>query len=352
VAGSEVTDFFARYDRTRSNLTVTSPLRQYLDKAGNQIHKEEKTQQMTSWDLIYHILRANFDGFTNGYCAAPEPVSSEQEPAYRMGCVVSSVEEASDTVEVVYKDHDGKEQTIKTPLLIAADGPSSTTRGFLLPEIKRKYAGYVAWRGTVPEPELSEVTRDAFVEKFSFFHAPALQILSYTIPGDKGSLKTGERLVNWVWYCNYEQESSEYHNLMTDMNGQTHHNSISGEAMQPEVWKHQKQYAKDVLAPQFAELVQSTKVPFVQAITDVVPKQASFFGDKILLVGDALAGFRPHTAASTGQAAFHASLLYEYIKGEKSLADWAQKVVEYGSSMQKHGVQLGDRSQFGKHPLA
>lgn len=36
-----------------------------------------------------------------------------------------------------------------------------------------------------------------------------------------------------------------------------------------------------------------------------------FFNGKVLLIGDALAGFRPHTVASTSQAAFHSNLLAE-----------------------------------------
>jgi len=50
-----------------------------------------------------------------------------------------------------------------------------------------------------------------------------------------------------------------------------------------------------------------SKNPFVQAITDVSSPRPLYMNDKVVLVGDALAGFRPHTVASTSQAAFDVS---------------------------------------------
>jgi len=39
-------------------------------------------------------------------------------------------------------------------------------------------------------------------------------------------------------------------------------------------------------------------------------------GGKVLLVGGALAGFRPHTVASTPQAAYDALLLADLVSGK------------------------------------
>jgi hypothetical protein len=70
------------------------------------------------------------------------------------------------------------------------------------------------------------------------------------------------------------------------------------------------------------------------------------------LVGDALAGFRPHTAASTSQAALHALLLEEAMAGRMELSEWERRTEEWARWMSGRGLQLGNRSQFGKHPLA
>ena len=353
VAGGDAQAFFSKYDRTNHPIAVPSKLRHYLDKDGNQIHREYTTQQMTSWDLLYHLLRANFDGVKSDYCEVPPSAPSDGIGAYEYGHMVIDVRDGDDgKVEVEFEDRDGTKTSESADLLIGADGASSTLRKILLPEVQRKYAGYVAWRGTVPEVEVSKAATEAFVEKFAFYHSEGVQILSYTIPGKNGSLEVGKRLVNYVWYCNYPQDSEEYRELMTDSDGHRHHTTLPVGKMRPEIWDQQKAYARRILPPQFAELVEKTKQPFIQAITDVLSPRNSFFDGKVLLVGDAVAGFRPHTAASTSQAAFDALVLDELISGAIDNARWQEKTMDYARHMQRRGVEMGQRSQFGHHPLS
>jgi 2-polyprenyl-6-methoxyphenol hydroxylase-like FAD-dependent oxidoreductase len=203
----------------------------------------------------------------------------------------------------------------------------------------------------VPESQLSDAAKESFVEKFTFFHTTGIQILGYLIPGREGTLERGERLFNWVWYCNYKDGSPELEELMTDIHGKRHSITLPVGTMQPQVWEKQKEYAVEVLPPQFAEAVQKTQQPFIQAITDVVPSQNCFMNGKVLIVGDALAGFRPHTAASTSQAAYDALMMGEWMNGNIDQKGYEHRVMEYAQTLQKHGVMLGERSQFGRHPL-
>jgi len=236
--------------------------------------------------------------------------------------------------------------------VIAADGGSSIVRKLFYPAVERTYAGYVAWRGTVPEAELSESAINAFAEKFTFYHSNGVQILGYLIPGPAGTLKPGERLVNWVWYCNYVANSPAHIELMTDRDGERHHITLPPGGIRDAVWEKQKSLADDALPPQLAEIVRKTKVPFVQAITDVLPSDPVLCGGKVLLIGDALAGFRPHTASSTNQAALDAMALADFIGGDISLEIWEDKVMKYAKRVQEWGVEMGNRSQFGSYPLA
>lgn len=316
VAGGDTQGFFNKYDATKRPIAVTSKLRQYLDLQGNQIHREDTVQKMTSWDLLYYILRANFDGVKSGYCEVPAPFETDGQGTYEYGHMLKNVRDLGERVEIEYEDKGGNVATTTADMVIAADGPSSTLRKILLPEVKRNYAGYVAWRGTVSEKEASPTARETFVDKFTFCHSRGMQILAYVIPGENGSLKVGERLINWVWYCNYPQDSTEYKELMTDSDGKTHHVTLPIGKMRESILEQQRQYAKKMLPPQFAEVVCGTKQPFIQAITDVISPRNSFFDGKLLLVGDAIAGFRPHTAASTSQAAFDAQKLHELMKEE------------------------------------
>lgn len=151
---------------------------------------------------------------------------------------------------------------------------------------------------------------------------------------------------------------------MTDTDGKSHAFTLPAGKMQPEIWEDQKRYAEKILPHQFSEIVTKTKTPFIQAVTDVIcpggilEDKGGRFGGMVLLVGDAVAGFRPHTAGSTGQASWHAVLLgkvREFVgdeEGEMSLREWEESVMGFARERQRQGVEMGDRSQFGKHPLA
>lgn len=302
---------------------------------------EEREQRMTSWELVYGLLR--------------ERVTGRKEVELRWGCTVVGVREEAvggGGVKVKWSEKDGEEKSEAADLVIGADGASSTIRRLLLPQVERKYCGYVAWRGTVPETQLSDEAKEAFIEKFTFFHTSGIQTLGYLIPGHEGSIEPGKRLFNWVWYCNYGDGSAQLDELMTDVHGRRHKITLPVDTMQAQVWEKQKAYAQEVLPPQFAEAVVKTEHPFIQAVTDVISPNNRFFGDKVTLVGDALAGFRPHTAASTGQAAFDALQLGKMFRGEIGLEEYHEAVMEFARRVQKSGVVMGERSQFGRHPFA
>jgi 2-polyprenyl-6-methoxyphenol hydroxylase-like FAD-dependent oxidoreductase len=353
VAGNETQEFFDKFVKSGRDIAVTSKLRHYLDRSGKVMDGsvEERQQRMTSWDLLYHLLRWRVEGLESEYV---DGLSADERPkaSYENGCTVKALEKSGDAVKLTWTSKDHGEQTSEADLVIAADGASSTIRRLVKPEVERKYVGYVAWRGTVPENELSDMAKDVFMEKFPFYHSTGIQVLGYLIPGKNGTTEPGQRLFNWVWYCNYEDGSSELEELMTDVNGKRHAITLPVGSMNPEVWSKQKAYASQVLPPQYVEAVNKTQQPFIQAITDVRSPQNSFLDGKVLLVGDALAGFRPHTAASTGQAAFDALRMGDWFGGEINEEKYHERVLEFSKVVQEKGVMLGERSQFGRHPFA
>ncbi|CAF4243990.1 unnamed protein product, partial [Rotaria magnacalcarata] len=153
--------------------------------------------------------------------------------------------------------------------------------------------------GIIAEASSSLVS--TLVERFTLFLVPGTQILAYVIPGKHGTLKQGYRLINWVWYFNFENLSR----VLTDC--------------------------------------------------DVLATQAIHFDGRVVLAGDALAGFRPHTVASTSQAAFHASQLCESMR---SWDEWVKKqslyedtVIEFARLGNKVEQQLGNVSQFGHYEI-
>ncbi len=352
VAGGDTLAYMKEYNRCPRPVSVPSRTRLYLDKSGKVIHGVEYAGQMTSWDLTYYLLRANFDRVKSDYCELPEERASDGKSDYQYGKMVYGIEKAGDgeqgSVKVLFKNHDGGEGSITADLVIGADGPSSTVRKIFLPDVQRTYVGYCALRGTIPENEASPSATEAFSERFTFFHADGIQILAYLIPGTNGSVEPGKRLVNFVWYYNFPEDSPEFGNLMTDTDGVRHRITMPPGKMQDSVWQKQVQIAKDRMPPQFAEIIAKTKYPFVQAITDVISPINTFMDGKVLLIGDALAGFRPHTVASTSQAAYDAMVLADMVSGKITHEDYVKETMQFARLIQDVGVKMGTRSQFGK----
>ncbi|ORY16392.1 monooxygenase [Clohesyomyces aquaticus] len=333
VARSDVQSFIQKYDSTRTPLTVTSHERLYLDRKGEIMHREGTERKMTSWDLVYHILWANYDGVESEYAKLPqgEGLKDGGTATYEYGCTITDIkstsQDPSSPMELtVQRASDSSTISTTAHLVIAADGPSSAIRSLYFPATQRKYAGYVAWRGTVPESQVSRAAADVFFEKFVFYHT------------DAGTTNPENRLVNWVWYVNYAEGSPEHEEPMTDKYGKKHHITLPPGGVQEEVWQRQKKCAHEILPPQFAALVEKTE-------------------GRVVLLGDALANFRPHTAASTSQAATDAMTLAEAVGkmmeggGLKDLEERERHVVRYATQMQSHGAKIGNRSQFGVHPL-
>lgn len=87
------------------------------------------------------------------------------------------------------------------------------------------------------------------------------------------------------------------------------------------------------LAVPFAELLSKTQDLFVTMITDGVSERGSFHDGRVLLVGDALAAFRPHLGKATAQAAKHCLGLGEVWEGRKTIDYLESEAVVYGKRM-------------------
>lgn len=317
-------------------MAVPSYKRIYLNQKGEIVHEKVNRQNMTSWDLVYYLLRANYDRVESGYledARLPEERETDGRVEYRYGCTVFDVVDEGDHVRIKFKkaleDGTEAEESIMADLVVAADGPSSTIRGMLEPGIERKYAGYAVIRGTVPELEASDGALDVFRERFCFFHGEGIQNLTYTIAGENGTTKPGERLLNFVWYANFPEDGEELEEVMTDCDGRRRRITIPPGKISNDAWVMLKAKAEGKLPPQMAEMVEKSQSPFVQCITDVTSPKNLYMGDKVVLVGDALAGFRPHTVASTSQAAFDVMTLVEWLDGGISRDEMVKQTMRY-----------------------
>jgi 2-polyprenyl-6-methoxyphenol hydroxylase-like FAD-dependent oxidoreductase len=323
----EVAELLTRYAvAAPESLVVPVHTRRYLAADGSVLQEGTMPQAMTSWDALYRSVRAAF-GDDNYYASVR----------------LTGFERAGD--KVVARFAGGREEVCD--LLIGADGPSSAVRQQLLPDVRAEYAGYVAWRGVVLEHEAPDLA-DEFAGRFTFFQAPHTHMLCYPIPGPQGALTPGRRRLNWVWYLN-AAPGEELDRVLTDRDGRRRQFSVPQglAALGMVKWLHEQ--ARRVLPPQFLRLVERTGEPFVQTIHDLaVPRMA--FG-RVCLTGDAAFVPRPHTAASTAEAAANAVALAACLAAtrdvETALRRWEPDQLEMGERLRAHGQRLGNRSQFG-----
>jgi len=325
----EVAEFLTRYEvAPLESVVVPVRTRRYLAGDGSVSQEGPMPQAMTSWDMLYRKLRASFDG-----------------DHYHTGVRLVGFETANDQVTAQF---DGGPEVV-CDLLVGADGPGSTVRSQLVPDVRSQYAGYVAWRGVVLEHEAPDLAAE-FAGRFTFFQAPHTHILCYLIPGPDGSLTPGQRRLNWVWYLN-ASPGDELDRVLTDKDRRRRQFSVPQGFVAPDMtnWLHGQ--ARHVHPPVFVRLVEATEEPFVQTIHDLaVPRMA--FG-RVCLTGDAAFVPRPHTAASTAKAAANALALADCLTVANcdvvdALRRWEPEQLELGRQLQVHGQRLGNRSQFDR----
>ena len=138
---------------------------QILDRNARVKFQIARPMAMTSWNVLYYRLRANFDGLTSQYCPeAPAALPKDGKAIYEHGKTVSNVTYSENMLKVEYADSHGG-GVLKPDIVIAADGSTSRIRALLQPDLRRTYAGYAIWRGTVLESDVSEASRNLFQTK-------------------------------------------------------------------------------------------------------------------------------------------------------------------------------------------
>jgi 2-polyprenyl-6-methoxyphenol hydroxylase-like FAD-dependent oxidoreductase len=140
-AGPDVQAFMDEYDRTGQPYCTKTTTWQMMDRQGNIIFTGPLPQAATNWDTLYYRLRANFDGLRSTYCEVPNSRIGDGKAVYMDGSTVHSIQETKNRVRVSYRDLSGQTEGIEADLVIAADGPNSTIRQILLPDVKRDYVG-------------------------------------------------------------------------------------------------------------------------------------------------------------------------------------------------------------------
>jgi len=312
-----------------ATLSIPGVERQFLDRDGRVIQRFPDSTPFTSWDAVFHQLRAAFpnDFYHHGY-----------------QCVGLSTAAARPVVEFASGER------VQADLVIGADGVGSVVRGHLFPEAQPVYAGYVAWRGVFPESLVPAHVVETLARRFTLFQGDDFHLLSYLIPGERGELETGSRRLNWVWYWNTDGER-ELPELLRDREGHPHRSSVPAGAVQPQHVAALHRRADEHLPAVLAQLVRTTPEPFIQIIYDLRAPAMSV--GSVAILGDSACIVRPHTAAGTSKASGDAVSLAQHLQAANfdlsvALPLWQTERLAVAERLIHHGWRLARDSGLGK----
>jgi 2,6-dihydroxypyridine 3-monooxygenase len=298
----------------------------YLDADGAIAHEQPCRYRVSSFDALYRDL------------------SARMEPGrHRLGCAVAGFEIDAGGVTVALEGG----ATERCDLLVGADGIGSRARRVLLPDVAPRYAGYVAWRGTVVEHDLGAQTLDALLGAITYHLMPHAHFLTYPIPGADGSVEVGRRLTNWLWYRNVAAGAA-LDDLMTDRAGVRRPVSLAPGTVARRHLDALRADAAAQLPPPLHELLAATPEPFLQVVFDIeVPRMA--FG-RACLIGDAAFALRPHAAVGSAKAAEDAWTLGAAMRAAdfdvaEALDRWEPGQLALGRAALARTRRAGDRVQ-------
>jgi 2-polyprenyl-6-methoxyphenol hydroxylase-like FAD-dependent oxidoreductase len=332
----EVVEVFRRVgvDLRKVDLGVRSAYRTVLQPDGSIQSKNYAPQTQTSWSLIYTTLKAAFG-----------------DQKYHQGKTLVRIDQDLPAGRVTAHFDDGTHET--GDLLIGADGGNSAVRRQFWPNKHPTYAGYLAWRGLLPEDGMPPSAREMLHGDFGFANNKGSHILGYLVPGEHSDIRPGHRLYNWVWYRVADERLLA--KIMTDRNGKPRGYTIPEGQLADRWITHLHRDAENLLPPPFREVIEATAQPFAQAIRDLASDH--MVAGRVIIIGDAAAIPRPHTAASTSKAAANALALVDELQSspndiDVALARWEPDQVALGKYLCRQGIQTGDYLLFRRPPIA
>ena len=252
--------------------------RSAFDRTGHLMASFDFPQHLAAWTGVFNSLHAAFP-----------------RERYHNGWELVGI----DTHEAGSHANFANGKTVEADLIVGADGFRSIVRSVLAPQVKPRYAGYVAWRGVVEESALSAEFRAETISQFAFVFPRASEFIGYPVPGDDGSADLGRRRYNFLWYYPVSPGAA-LDDVLTDDQGRLHEYSIPPPLIRSEHIEKLKQNARELLPAKFLEVFGAAKQYMVQPIYDVESERIGF--DNVALIGDAGFVARPHVGVGVLKA--------------------------------------------------
>ncbi len=159
-----------------ARVSVIARERLTFDETGAVVDRSMAPQSQLSWDYLYRTFRDFIAG-----------------DDYMLGRHVDGIRQDDDAAYLTFKD--GGEES--ADVVIGADGAASIVRnavnGRLSPS---KYAGYVGWRGLLPETALPPEAAADLLDRFAFHQISGSYILGFLVAGPHAETTVGSRRYN------------------------------------------------------------------------------------------------------------------------------------------------------------
>jgi 2-polyprenyl-6-methoxyphenol hydroxylase-like FAD-dependent oxidoreductase len=305
---------------------VPATFGQVLDQEGRVVLKYPIGGSFTSWNHLWKNLKAHIPAENYHFAHQLAQVMQDDTQAtatFTNGTVVSG------------------------DLLLGADGYQSAVRQYLLPGLAPTYAGYLVYRGLVPEEDLTPAEVALLANGITFFPYEHARILAYMVPGDNGEVTPGHRLLNWAWATN--TSAPELAELLLDKDGRRRPSSVPPAYLSASSLAHITHLADQHLPDVFRRIVAKTAQPFLQAVMELmVPKMHD---GRVAILGDAAFVVPPQTGSGTSKAYNDAISLAEALHYnttlESALAQWESDRKRQARKLFAQGKQIAFQSGLG-----
>jgi len=248
---------------------------------------------------------------------------------YHRGAAVTAVtEEASGRLEVGFEHRDA----VAADLVVFADGYQSFGRRLLSPDVSLRYRGYQLWRGLTAEAALAEPgVLGTNCPRISYPTMPG-NFVCYFVPGENGSTRVGERLVNWAAYIPVPED--DLPTFMVDRSGRTREGAVPPGELRPEVEESLKTSMEAELPDHYGAMVRAAQHTYVQLI--YTARMPAYHRGAACLIGDAGAVAQPFTGSGVFKG-------YNNVQGLLDVFDHHDDLIAALEEWDSDQVRLADR---------
>jgi len=293
-----------------------------FNETGAVVDRSMAPQSQLSWDYLYRTFRAFI-----------------ADDDYVLGRHVDGVRQDKHAAYLSFKD--GGEEP--ADIVIGADGTASVVRNAINSRLSPSiYAGYVGWRGLLPETALPPQAAADLLDRFAVHQLSGSHVLGFLVAGPHAETIPGSRRYNWVWYRPAAGEKARAE-VFTDSAGRVHPYSLPPGSVPQAARAVMIGDAARLLPPSLAAAVAATEQPFVQGVFDYeTPLMAN---GRMVLIGDAAFVARPHTAMGVAKAAGDAMALVAHLSRKpivEALRAFHEERLPVGASIVAYGRRLGE----------